>query len=175
MFWKILTKYVTSINDTLLIVGFSQTTTPEFVFSISASCWDTTDFAWQLPNLRTFSFHSPHLLCLMVSVLKFQTNRIVTVKERPHYPPSLNIIDSYICGFWFSPTCVMVIVQEYFISAPWTFSFLLLSLSHFRFKVHTSGCSKWTHFIYTIIWNIYNTGMFTPHSCHLNYYLQNSC
>ena len=61
----------------------------------------------------------------------------------------------------------MVIVQEYFNSAPWTFSFLLLSLSHFRFKVHTSGCSKWTHFIYTIIWNIYNTGMFTPHSCHL--------
>ena len=103
MFWKILTKYVTSINDTLLIVGFSRRPIPEFVFSISASCWDTTDFAWLLPNLRTFSFHSPHLLCLMVSVLKFQTNRIVRVIERPHYPPSLNDIDSYLVSDFHPP------------------------------------------------------------------------
>ena len=103
IFWKILTKYVTSINDTLLIVGFSQRPIPEFVFSIFVSCWDTTDFAWQLPNLRTFSFHSPHLLCLMVSVLRFQINRSERETERPHYPPSLNSIDSFVIFNFHSP------------------------------------------------------------------------
>ena len=96
IFLKKLTKYVTSINDTLLIVGFSQTPILEFVFSISASCWDTTDFAWLLPNLRTFFSHSPYLLCLWASVLRFQTNRSERVIERPHYPPSLISIDSFV-------------------------------------------------------------------------------